>query len=129
MPALYDRMEILVFPSVWAEPLSIARLEAMARGMVLVSTDTGGGREVVQHEENALVVPPGDAGAITDALARLIDSPDLMQRLSDGAVDTIEQRFTFEDIIERVEAYLTEAVEGGAGAIGRSERGAIGKPA
>jgi glycosyltransferase involved in cell wall biosynthesis len=115
MQALYDKMEIMIFPSVWAEPLSIGRLEAMARGLVLVSTDTGGGAEVVRDGENALVVGPQNADAIADALARLLDSPPLMQNLSDGAVQTISSRFLFEDIIPKIDHYLQEAAKRAAG--------------
>lgn len=59
----------------------ITLLEAMACGTPIVCYDTPGFRSVVEHEEQALMTPPGDATAFADALARLLQEPHLRARL------------------------------------------------
>ncbi len=56
-------------------------LEAMACGAASVLTDLGGVQEYARHEENALLVPPGQPDAMAAAIERLLDEPALRQRL------------------------------------------------
>ena len=60
--------------------------QALACGTPLVTADTPGARELLVHEESALLVAPGDAGALAAALTRLSAEPDLAHRLSDGGL-------------------------------------------
>jgi glycosyltransferase involved in cell wall biosynthesis len=60
-------------------------LEAMAMRVPVVASDVGGIPEAVQHGVNGLLVPSGDADALSDSLGRLIDNPDLARRLGAAA--------------------------------------------
>jgi glycosyltransferase involved in cell wall biosynthesis len=51
----------------------------------LVLSDIRGCREVGRHEREALLVPPGDVPALTQALERLVGDPDLRSRLGAAA--------------------------------------------
>lgn len=64
-------------------PLSV--LEAMSSGLCVVSTNVGGLPYLLRHEHDALLVPPRDARAMSAAIERLLDDPDLAARLSRGA--------------------------------------------
>jgi phosphatidyl-myo-inositol alpha-mannosyltransferase len=59
----------------------ITLLEAMACGTPIVCYDTPGFRNVVAHEEQALMTPPGDVSAFADALVRVLQDPDLRARM------------------------------------------------
>lgn len=59
----------------------ITLLEAMACGTPIVCYHTPGFRTVVEHERQALMTPPGDVEAFANALARLLDDPDLRTRM------------------------------------------------
>jgi phosphatidylinositol alpha-1,6-mannosyltransferase len=76
MPAVYNRADIFVLPSE-SEGMSIALLEAMASGLPVVVTATGGTDELVTPELNGLVVPWADVGRLAEALARLVAQPEL----------------------------------------------------
>lgn len=86
--------DIAVLPS-RAEAFGLAAAEAMALGRPVVVSDVGGLPEVVDHEVTGLVVPPDDVEALTGALTRLLDSPDLRHRLGAAAAESARKRFDF----------------------------------
>ncbi|HEX6737726.1 MAG TPA: glycosyltransferase family 4 protein [Vicinamibacteria bacterium] len=59
--------------------------EAMAAGRPIVATDLPSSREVLRHDETALLVPPGDAAALGAAVGSLLGDPALAERLARGA--------------------------------------------
>lgn len=59
--------------------------EAMAAGRPIVASDLPSSREFLRDGENALLVPPGDAGALAGALRRLLGQPALAETLARGA--------------------------------------------
>jgi glycosyltransferase involved in cell wall biosynthesis len=63
----------------------IAIHESMALGLPAVVTDVGGIRELAQDGETALVVPPGDVGALAAALLRVMRDPTLARSLGEQA--------------------------------------------
>ncbi|MEW5995113.1 MAG: glycosyltransferase family 4 protein, partial [Candidatus Zixiibacteriota bacterium] len=58
---------------------------AMAVGMPVVTTDAGGISEVLRDEENGLVFRSDDPAGLAEQIIRLIESPELVRRLSDRA--------------------------------------------
>ena len=110
MPRIYNEHDILIFPSLWDEPFGITLLEAMASGLVVVGTATGGSGEILQHEINALIFPKGDANACAAELLRLIEDPDLFDRLKQNAGNIVKEKFCFEHTINRIEASLHDSL-------------------
>ena len=84
MAAVYNAFDVFVLPS-HREGFSRSGMEAAATGLPLVLSDIRGCREVGRHEQEALLVPAGDAGALTAAVERLLDDPALRQRLGAAA--------------------------------------------
>lgn len=69
--SLLRQSSILVLPS-FVENLPLALLEAMAYGLCPVVTPVGAIPDIVHDGENGLIVPPGDAAALTRALVRVL---------------------------------------------------------
>jgi glycosyltransferase involved in cell wall biosynthesis len=56
--------------------------QALASGVPLITGDTPGSRELLIDEDSALLVPPGDPGALADAIRRLASDSDLAKRVA-----------------------------------------------
>jgi glycosyltransferase involved in cell wall biosynthesis len=95
------RATLLVFPSLWAEPLSRVLLEALALGTPIAAIATGGTREIVTDGESGLLAD--DAHGLASAVARLAQDEGLRRRLSEGARSRA-RAFSPEALIPRYEA-------------------------
>ena len=101
---LLGAADAVVVPSKRPDPLPNSALEAAAAGLPLVASSHGGLSEIVRDGETGLLVPPGDTGALTDALRRLAREPELRARLGDAAARDVGERFTVERMLAELEA-------------------------
>ena len=108
MPAILQQFDVLIFPSIYEEPLARITQEAMASGLVVVGTTTGGTREILREGETGLTFAPEDANGLADQLARLITNPDLCSRLSYAGRQTVLEKFTLDRMVTEIEVYLAE---------------------
>lgn len=67
------------------EGLPVALMEATSVGLPIVASSIGGVPQILEDEVDALLVPPGDAYQLTEAIARLASDPVLRKRLGDQA--------------------------------------------
>jgi glycosyltransferase involved in cell wall biosynthesis len=63
------------------EGLPVALMEATSVGLPIVATSVGGVPQMLENEVDALLVPPGDPGALAKAMTRLATDPELRERL------------------------------------------------
>ncbi len=89
LPELVADCQVKLFPSLY-EGFGKTVLEAMACGLAPVTTEVPGPTMFVRDGENGLVVPPADVDALRCAIERLIDEPDLLARLREGAWRTAQ---------------------------------------
>lgn len=94
---LYHRAGVFVLPSL-SEGCSNALLEAMACGLCPVVSDIGGNRDVVKHQENGLLVPPGDPSELANALQQALHDPQLQDSLATQARQHIVTTHSIETV-------------------------------
>lgn len=87
---LYDSHGIFLFPTL-AEGAAKVVMEAMARGMCVVSSDTSGPSDYVRSGLNGVLVPVGDAHAMADATCELGRNPERSEQLGIEARRTAAQ--------------------------------------
>ncbi len=107
VPDLLAASDVFVLPS-RREGLGVAALEAMAAGRPVVASRVGGLGEVVGHEGTGLLVPPEDPAALRDALARLLNEPELRARLGAAGPARIAERHLPERMTEAYERLYHE---------------------
>ncbi len=100
VPDLLAAFDVFALPSLW-EGLSISLIEALAAGKPIVATDIDGNREVIEHEETGLMVPPADVPALATALGTLLTDRSLAARLAGRARRSAETRFSFDRMVEQ----------------------------
>jgi glycosyltransferase involved in cell wall biosynthesis len=91
----------------FTSPLKL--FEYMAAGRPIVASDLPSIREVLHHEVDALLVPPGDPAALAAAIERLITDPALSARLAAAAL-AAAPAYSWDRRAERLEALLNEMV-------------------
>jgi glycosyltransferase involved in cell wall biosynthesis len=89
---LYRESDALVLSS-FAEGLPVVLMEAMAMEIPCVAPWVNGIPEIVTHETDGLLVPPGDAEALARAIGRLMDDAELRRTLGQNARLKILEKF------------------------------------
>jgi glycosyltransferase involved in cell wall biosynthesis len=87
LPELLSDYHVLAFPTL-SEGFPLGPIEAMACGLVPITSDTPGPTEYISDGQNGLVVPPRDAPALALAIDRLIADPAFLMQLRERALDT-----------------------------------------
>jgi glycosyltransferase involved in cell wall biosynthesis len=99
---------MLCIPSIWFENSPGVVIQALGMSVPVMGSTSGGIPELVQHDSNGLLVPPGDRGAWRAALEKILSEPDTLARYRQNAAhragefdqDYLGQRYlTFMDEI------------------------------
>jgi glycosyltransferase involved in cell wall biosynthesis len=90
---VHSCFDVFVYPSVDGV-FGLVVQEAMACGVPVVVSGLEGTDELIKHEENGLLVPPGDERAIAEAVLLVSRNPGLRRRLIDSGRATIAREFT-----------------------------------
>jgi phosphatidylinositol alpha-1,6-mannosyltransferase len=94
----YERASLFVLPSVLCggtEGFGIVLLEAMARRCAVIASDLGGVGEVLDNGSCGLLVPPGDAAALCDAIIRLSGDAVLRRLLVSKAYERLQNKYVW----------------------------------
>ena len=88
-------------PSLGGEGLPRALLEAASHGRAILTTATPGCRDFTRDGVEGLLVPPGDARALADAMIRLAGDPARVARMGEAARARLSQGFTTAQVAEK----------------------------
>ena len=86
-------------------------LEAMALQTPVIATDVGGTGELISDGEHGLLVPPGDAERLSQAIARALDDPAATARRAAAARARVEGPLSFRARMRAVEAIYEELAD------------------
>ena len=103
------RCSVAVVPSVTPEAFGLAALEAMSAGRPVIASDIGGLPELISDDVDGLLVPPGDVGALRDALARVLDDKALASRIG-AAAEERARDFAADRVVPRIEQAYEDVV-------------------
>jgi len=98
---LYQNAALSIVPSHY-EGLPTTLLEAMSCGLPIVCTEVSGNREVVSSLNNGIIVPPKSPKEMARAVSMLLDDENLSSYLGANARKTIEEKYTWCRISQRL---------------------------
>ena len=106
LPELYRRATLAIFPFVVAksgdqEGFGLVQVEAMGCECPIIAGDLPAIHDIITHEENGLIFPSGNAEALSDAIIKLLDDPELRARLAEEGRKSVVQKFDWKAIAER----------------------------
>lgn len=105
-------LDLFVLPSYANEGVPQALMQAMMCGVPCVTTDVGAIGEIAVHGRTAWIVPPQDAGALGEALARLMADATQRAALGEAARSFALAHCTFEEMCRAMEEVFREAMRG-----------------
>lgn len=95
-----------------SEGFSLTTIQAMACGLAVAATRSGGPEEIVTDGTDGLLVPVSEPAAMARAVASLATDGELRRRLSATGRDTVLRRFTLRRMVDAYEAVYDDAMVG-----------------
>jgi glycosyltransferase involved in cell wall biosynthesis len=125
--AVFTRSDALVLPAIVTETgetegLGVVLIEAMGYGKPVIATSAGGIVDVVSDGETGLLVPPGDAPALADAIRTAMDNPEDMAEIADRGTVFADVVFGWDAIVSRLSGVYETAVRARAADLSRREK-------
>lgn len=108
---LMQGADVFVLPSLW-EGLPLVLLEAMACGLPVVGTRIRGVAEVVEDGVSGLLVEPGDAGAMAQAIVTLLGSAERRAAFGAAGLEIVRREYDFERVAEALGRLYGETLLG-----------------
>ncbi len=90
---LFARNQVFVFPSTWEEPFGISQVEALAAGMLVVSSGTGGAGETVHDDINGRRFRPSDSINLAEVLREIWLNPTKHEHLRERGRQLAQSHF------------------------------------
>jgi glycosyltransferase involved in cell wall biosynthesis len=110
IPDVMNAWDAVVHASVRPEPFGRVILEGMLLGKPVIATAAGGVLELIDDGQTGFLVPPGNSGAMADAIRRVLEAPGEAQAVGARAREWARQQFS----LARQVAEMSEIYEGAA---------------
>lgn len=101
IPRILSSLDLFVLSS-YLEGLGSSILDAMACGLPVVATRTGGIPEVVIHRKTGLLVPSRNPQALAKAILKLYEDRELACRLGENGYEMVRQKFSAESMTDKM---------------------------
>lgn len=103
---MYAAMDIFVLPSTCEEAFGMVLIEAMSMGKPVIGTAVGGIPDIIRNNVNGTLIPPGDAGAIAEAIARYLDDEELCKRIASEGRNSALRNFSDDAMGDKFERII-----------------------
>ena len=103
LQSLYQEADLLILPSIWQESYGLPVAEAMASGVPVLATRSGGVPELVEDGVSGRLVPRFDVHALTHVLREMLADPDRLWAMGQAARTRAEKLLTWERSVLRLE--------------------------
>jgi glycosyltransferase involved in cell wall biosynthesis len=101
IPDLYRLSDIFTCPSLWSEPSPISVVEALASGIPVVASETGGLPDRVRDGIDGFIVKANDATALGNRIAQILSDVKLKRELSTNARIEAQKNYSLQQFTSR----------------------------
>lgn len=108
----FSRIDVLVVPSIWQEPLGMVAVEALAHHIPVIASRVGGLQETIEDGVNGILVNPEEPESLARAITRLAMDKEFYQALSSDARASIAPLLSTERMVGEYEALLKGVLSG-----------------
>ncbi len=98
-----------ILPSI-DEGFGVVLLEALACGTPVIGSDSGGIREIIINDKTGLLVPPGDATSLAEAIVRLLSDKKLARKLAKTGHDFVLANFSADHVADTTQSMYREVL-------------------
>jgi glycogen synthase len=105
---LYKSHNVLIFPSRFQEPFGISQVEAMAAGLTLVTSGTGGAKEIICHGKEGFIFESENPFDLAETLSYLPLHPDEWYSITQSGQERALSEFSQANALEKIESTLLE---------------------
>lgn len=112
---MYQKANVAVVPSVWNEPFGITIIESLKYGTPVIGSNIGGIPETIEHGYNGLLFEAGNVTELKGILENLIENPEALKRLSEGAFKSSGKYDIKQHIHKLEEIYIEISNKGTSG--------------
>ncbi len=109
---IYAEHDALIFPSEWDEPFAITPLEAIASGLAVIGTTTGGSGELFRNHETAMTYQAGNVADAARAIRELCADRELFEKICRQAQREVREKHTLDAMVDKIEASLLRVADG-----------------
>jgi len=108
-PKFFEKIDVLVVPSEWHDPLPRVIFEAYSQGVPVIVTNRGGSPEIVDHNVTGWIYDPSQDNALKEILTRLCNDRSLLQAVHRRVAEKSDM-FSAEAIVSKYEAAYESAI-------------------
>lgn len=112
IPKVLAATDIFVLPSILPDSFPTVILEAMASGLPVVATRSGGAEEMVTEGVTGFLIPIGDIEEGKLAIQKLIESEALRKEMGSNGRKKVLQEYSFEQFKEKIKNHLWQTISG-----------------
>ena len=108
---LFARHNVLVFPSIVKEAFGISQVEAMAAGLTVVTSGTGGAKEIVEHGVSGIIFKTEDDTSLAEELIQLTKDPLKCRQIALAGQRRAIEKFDIERSVDSLESCFARLLQ------------------
>jgi glycosyltransferase involved in cell wall biosynthesis len=114
VPLLMQAVDAMVHPSIDPEPFGRTLVEAMLAGVPVIATDAGAAPDILEHGRAGMLVPPGDARALAEALDAVLVEPEILKPQLDYASRRARTHYSLARMLDAIGLVIRNVRAGAA---------------
>ena len=109
----YDTIDVVVHTATEPDSLPTVLIEGLAKGKILIASDVGGVREIVDDGYGNIIVPPNNVEALRDAIIKVSNySKDKIEKIKQKNIQITKEKFSLSQQIKKMEKIYEETTYG-----------------